>query len=84
MGEAFEGYWRKVPHIKRMEFHIISEPATRLAMVKRGEIGHRHLMQGVFYEDLKKDSETQTSLPAESDAMACILYFPVGPQVSLV
>ena len=24
--EAFEGYWRKVPHIKRMEFNIILSP----------------------------------------------------------
>ncbi|MEW6333048.1 MAG: ABC transporter substrate-binding protein, partial [Thermodesulfobacteriota bacterium] len=48
VGEAFEGYWRKVPHIKRMEFHIISEPATRLAMVKRGEVDIATLMQGVY------------------------------------
>ena len=54
VGEAFEGYWRKVPHIKRMEFYNIPEPATRLAMVKRGEADIATLMQGVYYEDLKK------------------------------
>jgi peptide/nickel transport system substrate-binding protein len=54
VGEAFEGYWRKVPHIKRMEFYQIPEPATRLAMAKRGEVDIATLMQGVFYEDLKK------------------------------
>ena len=55
VGEAFEEYWRKVPPIKRMEFYIINEPATRLAMARRGEVDIATLMQGVFYEDLKKD-----------------------------
>ncbi len=54
VGEAFEEYWRKVPQVKRMEFYIIPEPATRLAMVKRGEADIGTLIQGVFYEDLKK------------------------------
>ncbi len=55
VGEAFEEYWRKVPAVKRIEFLIVSEPATRLAMVKRGEVDVATLMQGVFYEDVKKD-----------------------------
>ena len=44
VGEAFEEFWRKVPDIKRMEFHSVSEPATRLAMVKRGEMDVATLM----------------------------------------
>lgn len=55
VGEAFEGFWRKVPNVKRIEFHIVTEPATRLAMVRRGEADIGTLMQGVFYEDVKKD-----------------------------
>ena len=54
VGEAFEQYWRKVPNIRRMEFHTVSEPGTRLAMVKRGEADIATLMQGVFYQDAKK------------------------------
>ena len=56
VAEAFEEYWRKTPHIKRLEFLIVTEPATRLAMVRRGEVDIALLMQGVFYEDVKKDS----------------------------
>ena len=63
VGEAFEDYWRKVPHIKRIEFHIISEPATRLAMARRGEVDIATLMQGVFYEDLKKDPKLRMVAP---------------------
>jgi peptide/nickel transport system substrate-binding protein len=65
VGEAFEGYWRKVPNIKRIELHIIAEPATRLAMVKRGEVDAATLMQGIYYEDVKKDPNL-TMYAAES------------------
>jgi peptide/nickel transport system substrate-binding protein len=57
IAEAFDGYWRKVPNVKRLEFYIVSEPATRLAMVRRGEVDIATLMQGIFYEDAKKDSK---------------------------
>ncbi len=55
IGEAFEGFWRKVPPIKRMEFHSVMEPATRLAMLRRGEVDIATVMQGVYYESVKKD-----------------------------
>jgi len=55
VGEAFEEYWRKVPHIKRIEFYHVPDAATRLAMVKRGEVDIATLMTDVFYEDVKKD-----------------------------
>ncbi len=55
VGEAFEGFWRKVPHIKRMEFYFIKELPTRYAMIKRGEIDIATLIQDVFYEKVKND-----------------------------
>jgi peptide/nickel transport system substrate-binding protein len=55
VGEAFEEYWRKVPNVKRMEFYLVRDPATRLAMVRRGEADVATLMQGIFYKDAKKD-----------------------------
>lgn len=55
VAEAFEDYWRKTPNIKRLEFLIITEAGTRFAMIKRGEVDIANLMQGVFYEDVKKD-----------------------------
>lgn len=63
VGEAFEDYWRKVPNIKRLEFHSNSDPATRLAMVKRGEMDVAVLMQGVFYESAKKDPNLRVLTP---------------------
>jgi peptide/nickel transport system substrate-binding protein len=63
MGEAFEGYWRKVPNIKRIEFYMISEPATRLAMVRRGEADAATFMISVFYDDVKKDPKLKLFMP---------------------
>jgi peptide/nickel transport system substrate-binding protein len=53
--EAFEDFWRKVPGVKRLEFLMVKEPGTRVAMLRRGEIDSATLIQGVFYEDVKKD-----------------------------
>ena len=36
--EAFEGYWRKVPNIKRLVYRSMPEETTRVAAVKKGEI----------------------------------------------
>jgi peptide/nickel transport system substrate-binding protein len=69
VGEAFEGYWRKVPPIKRMEFVTISDPATRLAMLKRGEVDLVTQITDVFYEDAKKDSNLKILTPASPSKM---------------
>jgi peptide/nickel transport system substrate-binding protein len=61
--EAFDQFWRKTPQIKRMEFHSILETATRLVMVKRGEVDIATLMTGVFYDDAKKDPNVRLFTP---------------------
>jgi peptide/nickel transport system substrate-binding protein len=63
VGEAFPEFWRKAPSIKRIEIHIVAEPATRLAMAGRGEADIATLMQGVFYENLKKDPKLRMLAP---------------------
>lgn len=61
--EAFDAYWRKVPHIKRIEFHTVPDPATRLAMVRRGEADLATQITDVFYEDAKKDPRLKLLYP---------------------
>ncbi len=63
VGEAFEQFWRKVPRIKRMEFHSVSEPATRLAMVKRGEMDVATLMIDVHFQEVKRDPRLRLLIP---------------------
>ncbi|MBI3636079.1 MAG: ABC transporter substrate-binding protein [Candidatus Rokubacteria bacterium] len=36
--EAFDGYWRKTPAVKRLVFKSVPDDSTRLAMLRRGEI----------------------------------------------
>jgi peptide/nickel transport system substrate-binding protein len=63
VAEAFEGYWRKVPNIKRIELHTVREPATRLAMVKRGEVDIATLLTDVVMEEVKKDPNLNLFTP---------------------
>ncbi len=63
VGEAFEEFWRKVPNIKRMEYFSVREPATRLAMVKRGEVDIATMMSDVFYNELKQDKNLRMLTP---------------------
>ena len=55
VAEAFEGYWRKTPSIKRVEIYTVTDLATRTAMLKRGEVDVITNLGGVSYEDVKKD-----------------------------
>ena len=53
--EAFEGYWRKMPSVKRLVYKSVPEPTTRLAMLKRGEVDLAYLLDTPAAEDLKRD-----------------------------
>jgi peptide/nickel transport system substrate-binding protein len=53
--EAFEGYWRKVPSVKRLVFKSIPESSTRTAMLKRGEIDVAYLLDVPQAQEIKRD-----------------------------
>jgi peptide/nickel transport system substrate-binding protein len=53
--EAYEGYWRKVPSVKRLVFKSIPESTTRLAMLKRDEVDVAYLLDGSLAEEVKRD-----------------------------
>jgi peptide/nickel transport system substrate-binding protein len=53
--EAFEGYWRKMPSVKRLVYKSVPEAATRLAMLKRGEVDVAYLLDGPMAEEVKRD-----------------------------
>ncbi len=54
--EAFEGYWRKTPHVKRLVMRSMSEEATRLAALKNGEVDLAYLFSGPTAEEVKRSS----------------------------
>ena len=52
--EAFEGYWRKTPSVKRLVFKVIGDETTRLAALKRGEIDVVYSIRGELAEELQR------------------------------
>jgi len=53
--EAFEGYWRKMPSVKRLVFKSVVEATTRAAMLKRGEVDVAYLLDPPQALELKRD-----------------------------
>src|SRR5205807_1763265 len=53
--EAFEGYWRKMPSVKRVVFKSVPESTTRMAMLKRGEVDIAYLLDVPQAEQVKRD-----------------------------
>jgi len=51
--EAFDGYWRKPPGVKRLVFRCIPDEATRLAALKRGEVDIVYSIRGELAEELR-------------------------------
>ncbi|HET9492058.1 MAG TPA: ABC transporter substrate-binding protein [Methylomirabilota bacterium] len=53
--EAFEGYWRKMPHVKRLVFKSVPEATTRAAMLKNGEVDIAYLLDAPTAMEIKRD-----------------------------
>ncbi|HSR81892.1 MAG TPA: ABC transporter substrate-binding protein [Hyphomicrobiaceae bacterium] len=53
--EAYEGYWRKMPAVKRLVYRSVPEATTRLAMLKRGEVDLAYLLDTPMALEIKRD-----------------------------
>jgi len=67
--EAFEGYWRKVPNIKRLVYRSMPEETTRAAALKKGEVDIVYLLTGPVAEDIRRTSGFKLVAPKESPAV---------------
>jgi peptide/nickel transport system substrate-binding protein len=54
--EAYTGYWRRVPNVKRLIMKSVPEGTTRLAMLKKGEADIGYAFDGPEAEDIKRDA----------------------------
>src|SRR4029077_4496006 len=52
--EAFEGYWRKAPSVRRLVMKVIPDEATRLAALKRGEVDIAYSIRSELAEELQR------------------------------
>ena len=52
--EAYDGFWRKAPTVKRLVFKSVPDESTRLAMLKRSETDVAYSIRGPNAEELKR------------------------------
>ncbi len=52
--EAFDGYWRKVPSVKRLVFRSLPDETTRAAALKAGDVDIVYLLSGPTAEEVKR------------------------------
>ncbi len=52
--EAFDGYWRKTPSVKRLIFRSMPEETTRAAALKKGDVDIAYLLTGPVAGDIRK------------------------------
>jgi peptide/nickel transport system substrate-binding protein len=55
--EAYDGYWRHAPHVKRLIMKSVPEGTTRLAMLKNGEADMAYAFDGPEAEEVKRDAK---------------------------
>ncbi len=59
--EAYAGYWRKTPHVKRLVMKSVPETTTRVAMLKNGEADIANALDGEDAENVKRDPRLSLS-----------------------
>src|SRR5437870_12094004 len=52
--EAYEGFWRKTPAVKRLLLRSVPDESTRLAMLKRAEADIAYSIRGPNAEEVKR------------------------------
>jgi len=52
--EAYEGYWRKTPSVKRLVFRSVPDESTRMVTVKRGETDIAYGLRGPDAEEVRR------------------------------
>jgi peptide/nickel transport system substrate-binding protein len=71
--DAFDGYWRKAPAVKRLTMRVIPDEATRLAALKGGEVDIVYSVRGELAQELERTPGLSLK-PALVQGVFC-LYF---------
>src|SRR2546430_8031373 len=61
--EAFEGYWRKVPNVKRLVFRSMPDETTRAAALKAGDVDIVYLFSGPAAAGVKRSAGVKLGPP---------------------
>jgi peptide/nickel transport system substrate-binding protein len=52
--EAFDGYWRKTPAVKKLIFRSLPDETTRAAALKRGDVDVAYFLNGPIAEEVRR------------------------------
>jgi peptide/nickel transport system substrate-binding protein len=52
--EAFDGYWRKAPAVKKLIFRSLPDETTRAAALKRGDVDVAYFLNGPIAEEVRR------------------------------
>jgi peptide/nickel transport system substrate-binding protein len=52
--EAFDGYWRKSPAVKKLIFRSLPDETTRAAALKRGDVDVAYFLNGAIAEEVRR------------------------------
>ena len=63
VAEAFDGYWRKTPSVKRLVIKSIPEETTRAAALKKGEVDVIFQLGGPVAEDIRRTPNLRVAAP---------------------
>jgi peptide/nickel transport system substrate-binding protein len=67
--EAWDGYWRKTPNVKRLVYRSMPEETTRAAALKKREVDLAYLFSGPVAEDIRVTPGFKLVAPKESPAV---------------
>jgi len=57
--EAWTGYWRRVPNVKRLVMKSVPDATTRAVMLKSGQSDISYVLDGPDAEDIRRDPRLQ-------------------------
>ena len=72
--EAFDGYWRKTPTVKRLVLRSIPDESTRAAALKRGEADIAYFLNGPIADDVRRTAGLTLSATRTNGVL--FLMFP--------
>ena len=64
--DAFDGYWRKPPAVKRLVMRSMPEETTRAAALKAGEVDIAYLLTGPTADEIRKTPGLRLAAPLVS------------------
>jgi peptide/nickel transport system substrate-binding protein len=67
--EAFDGYWRKTPTVKRLVLRSIPDETTRAAALKKGEVDIAYLFSGPVAEEIRRTPGFRLVAPDQSNGV---------------